>query len=77
MPTGTQAWESCCTTVPVTVSEGGATQTIAFDKYRVTAGRFRAFLEAVSYDVRDFVGTARTNGQIPAVDPPTRTTSPT
>ncbi len=70
--TGTQAWESCCTTVPVTVTEGSPskTQTIAFDKYRVTAGRFRAFLEAVNYDVRDFVQSARTAGQVPTVPNP-------
>jgi hypothetical protein len=57
------AWEDCCTTAPVTA----AGKTVELDKYPVTAGRMRAFLESVSYDVRGFVQGARAAGKIPLI----------
>ncbi|MFO0665895.1 MAG: hypothetical protein U0174_18230 [Polyangiaceae bacterium] len=60
---GAEAWEDCCATAPVVV--GG--KTVNVDKYQVTAGRMRTFLESVNYDVRGFVQGARAAGQIPQV----------
>jgi hypothetical protein len=50
------AHESCCTTAPA----GG----VSLDKYQVTAGRMRAFVERVGGDVRGFVQQARANGEL-------------
>jgi hypothetical protein len=58
------SWESCCTTIPVTTASGG---TMYLDKYPTTAGRMRAFLEAVGYDVRTAVQTLRAAGKIPVI----------
>lgn len=55
--------ESCCATLPVTV-DGAVVQ---LDKYQVTAGRMRAFLDAVNGNVRGFVQAARAAGRIPSV----------
>lgn len=59
---GAKAWEDCCTTIPVTASG----VTVNLDKYQVTAGRYRVFLESVGYNVRSFVQSARANNKIPA-----------
>lgn len=50
--------EDCCTsiTVPRSLADGGP---FKLDKYLVTAGRMRAFLESVNYDVRGWVATHR------------------
>ena len=37
------------------------------DKYQVTAGRIRVFLESIGYDVRGFVQQARAQGKIPLI----------
>ncbi len=58
---GPAAWEDCCAKAPV--AAGGAA--VMLDKYQVTAGRMRAFLEDVGYDVRGFVQSARAAGKIP------------
>ncbi|MFO0644493.1 MAG: hypothetical protein U0183_35065 [Polyangiaceae bacterium] len=60
---GAEAWEDCCTTAPVTV--GG--NTVQLDKYQVTAGRMRVFLESIGYDVRGFVQGARAAGKVPVI----------
>ena len=69
---GAANWESCCATVDVTVTEGtpAVQQTVHLDKYKVTAGRMRAFLESVNGDVRTFVTNARAAGQIPNLPVP-------
>ena len=66
---GVAAWESCCSTIDVTVTEGtpAVKNTVHLDKYKVTAGRMRQFLESVNGNVRSFVQTARTAGQIPVM----------
>ena len=66
---GVADWESCCTTVDISVKEGTMTnaQTMHLDKYKVTAGRMRAFLESQSGDIRDFVQQQRALGNIPAL----------
>jgi hypothetical protein len=61
--TGAARWEDCCTTAPVTV--GAAT--VNLDKYQVTAGRMRVFLESIGYDVRSFVQGARAAGKVPLI----------
>jgi len=60
---GDAAWEDCCATAPVTA--GG--NTVNMDKYQVTAGRMRVFLESIGYDVRGFVQGARAGGAIPNI----------
>ena len=55
---GAAVWESCCATAPAGV--GG----IAMDKYKVTSGRMRAFLERTKGDVRKFMGEARVAGEL-------------
>jgi hypothetical protein len=60
---GAAQWEDCCETIPVTTSAG----TVKLDKYQTTAGRMRVFLEAVGYDVRAFVKSARAEGKIPTI----------
>ncbi len=65
---GAAAWEDCCVTAPITPTTGPTNgKTIQLGVYPVTAGRMRAFLEAVSYDVRGFVKTARAAGKIPPI----------
>lgn len=59
---GAAAWEDCCITRPVTV---GAT-TMNVDKYQVTAGRMRVFMQAINYNVRGFVQGLRGANKIPA-----------
>jgi formylglycine-generating enzyme required for sulfatase activity len=63
---GAAAWESCCKTIPVTTVSGG---TVYMDKYPVTAGRMRAFLESpdVSYNVRGFVASVQAAGTMPKI----------
>jgi hypothetical protein len=61
---GAEAWEDCCRSLPVTTTTGG---TMYLDKYPVTAGRMRAFLTAIDYDVRAFVQQARAAGEIPVI----------
>ncbi len=58
---GAAAWESCCATAPVTA--GGVT--VQMDKYPVTAGRMRVFLESITGNVRGFVQATRAAGKIP------------
>ena len=66
--TGPAQWESCCTTAPVTPSAGPtANVAVQLGKYQVTAGRMRAFMTDVNYDVRGFVQQARTAGKIPTI----------
>ena len=61
-------WEDCCTKAPVVPTSGATSgKTINLDKYEVTAGRMRVFLEATGYNVRQFVQDARAAGKIPAV----------
>ena len=48
-PTTLQMHESCCKSLLLP----GST-TLRYDKYEVTAGRIRQFLETVNYDVRDW-----------------------
>ena len=60
---GAAAWESCCTTAPA--GNGG----VQMDKYKVTAGRMRAFMTRINGNVRGFVQTARAAGQIKTVPP--------
>ncbi len=61
---GAEAWEDCCKSIPVTTPTGGA---MYLDKYPVTAGRMRAFLTSVNYDVRAFVQQTRAAGKIPKI----------
>ncbi|MDB4941832.1 MAG: Tryptophan synthase alpha chain [Labilithrix sp.] len=63
-----KSWEDCCKKADV-VPTSGATKakTIHLDKYEVTAGRMRVFLESVAYDVRGFVQGARVAGKIPLI----------
>ena len=72
---GPAAWESCCTTIPVTTASGG---TVYMDRYPVTAGRMRAFLEdpAVNYNVRAFVKSVQDAGTMPKI-PVTASTAAT
>jgi formylglycine-generating enzyme required for sulfatase activity len=72
---GAAAWESCCTTIPVTTASAG---TVYMDKYPVTAGRMRAFLESdnVKYNVRGFVQTVQAAGKMPKI-PVTASTAAT
>jgi hypothetical protein len=51
-PLENQSHESCCKSLPVTI----AGKAMRFDKYEVTAGRMRQFLESLPtpYDVRDW-----------------------
>ena len=67
------AWESCCTTLPVTTASGGM---VYMDKYPATAGRMRVFLESVGYDVRGYVQGARAAGKIPVIPINANTGSP-
>ncbi len=60
---GDAQWESCCLTAPVTV--GGTTTQL--EKYKVTAGRMRTFLETIGGNVRGFAQSARAAGQLPAL----------
>ena len=60
-PRVTQAWGSCCTTAPA--GTGG----VAMDKYKITSGRMRAFVERVGGDVRAAVRTLRAAGKIPLI----------
>ncbi len=60
---GPEQWEDCCIKTPL-VSAG---QTVLFDRYQVTAGRMRVFLEAIGYNVRAFVQQARAANKIPAL----------
>jgi hypothetical protein len=65
---GAAQWEDCCKTEVVTPTAGPTSGTpIKLGKYQVTAGRMRAFLTDVSYDVRAFVKQARTDGKIPKI----------
>ncbi len=74
VPAGNATHESCCKSVPMPVST-----TVRMDKYEITAGRMRAFINAVGPDVFDWVAgqiagnTAAgkvLNAQIPAVARP-------
>jgi len=51
--------ESCCTTIAVADGPDGA---FTIDKYPVTAGRMRAFIEKTKGDVRGFVTQAKPKG---------------
>ncbi len=65
---GAEQWEDCCATAEVTPTSGPTVgQTVKLGKYQVTAGRIRAFLEDVNYDVRGFVQQARALGRVPAI----------
>lgn len=65
---GAEAWEDCCATADVTAASGPtANKAVALGKYQVTAGRMRAFMEDVNYDVRTFVQNARANGKMPTI----------
>lgn len=55
---GPAQWESCCATAP----SGNAW----LDKYLVTAGRMRSFIDRTSGNVRKWVRDARAAGKIPA-----------
>jgi hypothetical protein len=50
---GDATWESCCATAPA--GNGG----IQANKYQVTSGRMRAFMDRVNGDVRTFIQQAR------------------
>lgn len=67
---GDAAWESCCATAPA--GAGG----VQMNKYKVTAGRMRAFLTRVNGDVRSFVQQARAQGRIGVSTTSARVTSP-
>lgn len=58
---GPAAWESCCATEPA--GNGGP----ALDKYKITSGRMRVFLERVNGDVRKAVREARAAGKVPPI----------
>ncbi len=60
---GPEAWEDCCVKSPVTTVDG----VVLLDKYQVTAGRMRVFLESIGYNVRSFVQTARAANKIPDI----------
>lgn len=65
---GAAQWEDCCVKAPVTPTSGPTNgQTILLDKYQVTAGRMRVFLESINYNVRAFVQQARAQGKIPLI----------
>ena len=65
---GAAAWEDCCVKAPVSPTSGPTSgQTILLDKYQVTAGRIRVFLESINYNVRAFVQQARAEGKIPLI----------
>jgi hypothetical protein len=55
---GDAQWESCCVTAPA--GTGG----VAMNKYQVTSGRMRAFLERVNGNVRKFIQDARTANEL-------------
>jgi formylglycine-generating enzyme required for sulfatase activity len=55
---GPAQWESCCASAPA--GAGG----VAMNKYQVTSGRMRAFLERVNGNVRKVVEDARAAGQL-------------
>ena len=55
---GAATWESCCTTAPA--GAGG----VQMDKYKITAGRIRAFMERTKGDVRAAVRELRAAGKI-------------
>lgn len=57
------AHESCCASARIPGPKGAPG--VWLGKYGVTAGRVRTFLEAVGGDVRGFVQSARTSGDIP------------
>lgn len=56
--------ESCCTSLDLPVPD----KPISMDKYHVTAGRFRVFLDAVNGNVRQFVKQHRPAGWDPIWD---------
>ncbi|MBX3187771.1 MAG: hypothetical protein KF819_12180 [Labilithrix sp.] len=58
------AHESCCTSLPLPVPDAP----VSMDKYQVTAGRMRVFLDAVGGDVRKFVRAHRPAGWDPLWD---------
>lgn len=65
---GAEQWEDCCATAVVTPTSGPTSGVpIKLGKYQVTAGRMRAFLTDVNYDVRAFVKQARLAGKIPVI----------
>jgi len=65
---GAAEWQDCCVRQPVTPSSGPTSGSqIMLDKYQVTAGRMREFLESINYDVRAFVKQARAQGKIPLI----------
>jgi hypothetical protein len=49
---GPAAWESCCANAPAGAG-------VSMNKYKVTAGRMRAFLERTKGNVRQFIADAR------------------
>ncbi len=63
--------ESCCATAPVPGMPG-----VNLGKYGVTAGRMRAFLAAVSGNVRAFIQAERAAGRITAAGPMAATWDP-
>lgn len=56
--------ESCCTALPLPAPTGA----VMMDRYQVTAGRMRVFLDAVKGDVRAFVKARRPVGWDPLWD---------
>lgn len=58
---GPATWESCCATAPASV--GG----VSMDKYKITSGRMRAFLERVNGNVRATVRTLRAANKVPNI----------
>lgn len=56
--------ESCCTSLDLPVPN----KPVSMDKYHVTAGRFRVFLDAVNGDVRSFIEQRRPAGWDPVWD---------
>lgn len=58
---GLANWESCCATAPA--GAGG----VAMDKYQVTSGRMRAFLERVNGNVRGAIQALRAAGKVPQI----------
>ncbi len=55
---GAATWESCCATAPA--GAGG----VAMNKYKVTSGRMRAFMDRTKGNVRKFIGDARAAGAL-------------
>ena len=61
-------WEDCCAKATVAASTGPTKDVLVkLDKYEVTAGRMRVFMESVGYNVRAFVQQARADGKIPLI----------